>query len=112
MRTAPFGTPFSDATYEWIPLADGIEDLQLAVILADGTVCNHVDDPRACNFAHAVAVRITLVGRSSSPLQGVPPSALGGYEDEPATMPPSGSLATSFLRRAVTSTVQLRNYAP
>jgi len=112
MRTAPFGTPFSDATYKWIPLADGIEDLQLAVILADGTVCNSVDDPAACNFANAVAVRITLVGRSSSPLQGVPPSPLGGYEDEPATTPAAGSLAASFLRRAMTSTVQLRNQAP
>ncbi len=112
MRAAPFGTPFSDATYKWIPLADGIEDLQLAVILADGTVCSNVDDPAACNFANAVAVRVTLVGRSSSPLPGVPPSPLGGYEDEPATTPPPGSLAAGFVRRAMTSTVQLRNLAP
>ncbi|MGZ3441610.1 MAG: PilW family protein, partial [Polyangia bacterium] len=27
MRTAPFGTPFNDATYKWTPLADGIEDM-------------------------------------------------------------------------------------
>jgi prepilin-type N-terminal cleavage/methylation domain-containing protein len=112
MRTAPFGTPFSDATYTWIPLADGIEDLQLAVILADGTVCNSVDDPAACNFANAVAVRMTLVGRTASSLQGVPQSPLGGYEDEPATTPAAGSLAATFLRRSMTSTVQLRSYAP
>jgi len=112
MRSAPFGTPFADATYKWIPLADGIEDLQLAVILADGTVCNNVDDPAACNFANAVAVRITLVGRTASSLQGVPQSPLGGYEDEPATTPAAGSLAATFLRRSMTSTVQLRSYAP
>jgi prepilin-type N-terminal cleavage/methylation domain-containing protein len=88
MRTAPFGTPFDDAAYQWTPLADGIEDMQLAVLLADGTVCDAVDDPSACNFANAAAVRVTLVGRSSSPLQG------------------------DYLRRSATATVQLRNYAP
>lgn len=40
---------------KWIPLADGIEDLQIAVVGADGAIC---DDARAA------AVRLTLVGRS------------------------------------------------
>jgi prepilin-type N-terminal cleavage/methylation domain-containing protein len=87
MRSAPFGTPVTDATYRWIPLAPGIEDLQVAVVLADGTTCTDADDPRACNFGQAVAVRLTLVGRSA------------GAESE----------AT---RRSITSLVQLRNYAP
>ena len=83
MRTAPFGTPLDDPAYKWIPLADGIEDMQLAVVLADGTVCDGAkSDPAVCNFGNAAAVRVTLVGRSSD------------------------------VRRAVTTTIQLRSYAP
>ena len=88
MRTAPFGTPFADAAHPWIPIADGVEDLQIAVVLADGTVCSDADDPRACDFGRAVAVRLTLVARSAGSFGGAP------------------------LRRSLTSLVQLRNYAP
>ena len=50
--------------------------------------------------------------RTASSLQGVPQSPLGGYEDEPATTPAAGSLAATYLRRSMSATVQLRNYAP
>jgi len=66
MRSAPFGTPFDDATHKWIPLAEHIDDLQIAVVLADGTTCTDADDPRACNFSSAVAVRLTLGARTTS----------------------------------------------
>ncbi len=121
MRSAPFGTSFTDATYQWIPLADNIEDMQIAVILQNGTVCGDgkstvYDDPTPaagaarCDFSQAAAVRVTLVGRSAQPLQGVPPSPQGGYEDRPSTMPAANSRDAYYLRRALTSTIELRNY--
>jgi len=79
MRTAPFGTPFADAAHPWVPIADGVEDLQIAVVGADGTIC---EEARRCDFARAAAVRLTLVGRSST------------------------------TKRSLSSLVQLRNYAP
>ena len=112
MRTAPFGTAFNDTTYRWVPLADNIEDMQIAVILLDGTVCSNNDNPATCNFANAAAVRVTLVGRSAQPLQGVPASPVGGYEDETASTPASTSVQAYYLRRAMTATIELRNYMP
>jgi prepilin-type N-terminal cleavage/methylation domain-containing protein len=88
MRTAPFGTPFADATHPWIAIADGIEDLQIAVVLADGTICSDIDDPRACDFARAAAVQLTLTAR------------------------PPGTVRDASAPRSITSLVQLRNYAP
>jgi hypothetical protein len=110
MRSAPFGTTVNDPSYPWTVLADNIEDMQIAVILTDGTVCMKDDSPATCNFANAAAVRVTLVGRSSSPIAGAPPTPQGGYEDEPTQpLPP---LPDNLLRRSMTATIVLRNVAP
>lgn len=111
MRSAPFGTPLVSTPYPWTVLADNIEDMQIAVILADGTVCGGgsgtaFDNPLTCNFANATAVRVTLVARSTTPLQGAPPSPTGGYEDEPMVQP---NPPDYYLRRSMTATIVLRN---
>jgi prepilin-type N-terminal cleavage/methylation domain-containing protein len=132
MRQAVFGT--SATAQQWIPIADNIEDMQIAVILADGTICGNggsvVDDPRpgAANRCQLdidptkldangnviangpAAVRVTLVARSSQPLHGVPASPLGGYENRPSSTPPTTTRDAYYLRRAMTATIQLRNY--
>ena len=94
----------------WQTLTENIEDMQIALILADGTVCgrngNSVDAPAACNPQNARAVRFTLVARSSSPIPGFGLGIPGGYEDE---VP---GPADSYLRRPVTSEIELRNFLP
>lgn len=112
MRSAPFGTGMVSTPYPWTVLADGIEDMQIAVILSDGTVCGGggtgtvFDNPATCLFANATAVRVTLVARSTTPLQGAPPSPTGGYEDEPVVQP---NPPDYYLRRSMTATIVLRN---
>jgi prepilin-type N-terminal cleavage/methylation domain-containing protein len=106
MRSAPFRTAVADANFSWTVVADNIEDMQIAVILADGTVCNYLDNPAACSFADASAVRITLVGRSAGPIQGATYSPPGGYEDEQVSTLPNDS----FIRRSMTTTIVLRNF--
>jgi prepilin-type N-terminal cleavage/methylation domain-containing protein len=98
------------ASGPWLTIAENVEDMQIAVLLSDGSICNTIDvpvtssHPSGCNFARAAAVRITLVGRSAVPVSGVTSSQTGGYEDEALS-----SVSDGFLRRAVTETVELRN---
>lgn len=111
MASAPFGTASSAMPY--VVLADNIEDMQIAVILSNGTVCGatattNSDDPAACNFANAAAVRVTLVGRSSNQLPSTTPSPVGGYEDEPTQLPMQQD---GYIRRALTTTIILRNFS-
>jgi hypothetical protein len=126
MRTAPLGTSFGDPNYPWIPIADNIEDMQIAIIVGTGpnagSVCadgnSSIYDtpppvggaagPTNCDFGNAAAVRVTLVARSAQPIQGVPSTASGGYEDEPSQK--STGLNAFYLRRSMTATIQLRNY--
>ena len=107
MRSAPFGTASTDPAHPWTVLADNIEDMQIAVILQDGTVCNYIDDPSLCTFATAAAVRVTLTGRSATVIPGASLSPMGGYEDAPTKI---GSQPDGFIRRSMTTTVVLRNY--
>lgn len=106
MRTAPFGT--SATATAWTTLADNIEDMQIAAILQSGQICGEagvdVDSPATCDFSQVVAVRVTLVGRSSSRAPGVNQSIVGGYEDRPGVVVNDG-----YVRRAMTTTIQLRN---
>lgn len=92
----------------WQVVAENIEDLQIALLLANGTVCgqagNSVDDPALCDPSQVRALRFTLVARSSSPIPGFNQGRYGGFEDEQA------AIATdSYLRRSLTTMVQLRN---
>ena len=110
MRSAPAGTKFADANYPWTVLAENIEDMQIAIILSNGTVCTSQDNPTpsGCDMTKAVAVRVTLVGRSSSPIAGATPTMKGGYEDEPTIAPTAPD--SLYLRRAMTATITLRNF--
>jgi prepilin-type N-terminal cleavage/methylation domain-containing protein len=100
---APLGQPAV-----WQPIAENIEDLQIALVMADGSVCgrsgNSVDDPALCNPRSARAVRFTLTARSSNLVSAFAQGQSGGTED----MPINGSF-DQYLRRSVTTEVQLRN---
>jgi prepilin-type N-terminal cleavage/methylation domain-containing protein len=86
----------------WQVVAENIEDMQIALIGKNGSVCNSVDNPAMCNPALAAAVRITLVARTNN--SRATESTLGGFEDRPAA-----AAADNFIRRSVTSEIQLRN---
>jgi prepilin-type N-terminal cleavage/methylation domain-containing protein len=108
MSTMPFGTAAS--AMAWTVLADNVEDMQIALILKDGTVCSWNDNPlTGCPFGSALAVRVTLVARSATPQGSALMSPTGGYEDEPQVTPASPD---GYIRRAMTTTVILRNYSP
>ncbi len=93
---------------QWQVLAENLEDLQVAMVMADGRVCgnagNSVDDPALCSPPQLRSVRFTISARSSVPIPGFPPGSRGGSEDLPAS-----SVSDGFLRRSVTTLVQLRN---
>jgi prepilin-type N-terminal cleavage/methylation domain-containing protein len=88
----------------WLIMAENVEDMQLALVMNDGRVCNSIDDPAVCDPSRASAVRITLVGRSSSTVQGLSTSRVGGYEDRTLS-----NVNDGYVRRAVTEEVELRN---
>lgn len=90
--------------FTWTPIADHVEDLQVALIMRDGRVCNSADAPTVCNAAQAAAMRLTLVGRTPTRVSGVPTSVSGGYEDRPAVQINDG-----YLRRGVTQEIIFRN---
>lgn len=92
------------ATTAWTLIGEGIEDMQIALLMQDGTVCNDRDDPTLCDPSLARAMRVTLVGRTADTVQGAPQSQTGGYEDEAAV-----AVTDGYLRRAMTSEVLLRN---
>jgi hypothetical protein len=107
MGQGPYGKPLTDPSFIWTVIAENIEDMQIAVILSDGSVQSSADRPLDAgtyDFTKIVAVRLTLVGRSSSRVSGAPPSLVGGYEDYKNVTQTDG-----YLRRALTSTIQLRN---
>ena len=103
MRVAPI-LNVDTTTYPWMPIADDIEDMQLALVLQNGAVCSSIDDPAICDPSQAMAVRITLVARSSVKEQGTPPSPQGGFEDSALTQASDG-----YLRRSMTTEIVLRN---
>lgn len=100
--TVPGQTP------SWQVLAENIEDLQIAVLLKDGTVCGRsgygVDDPTDCPPTQIRAVRYTLTARSRTQITGFNLGQSGGWEDEPLASSTDG-----YLRRSVTNEVELRN---
>jgi len=92
------------ATPPWSLISENIEDMQIALLMLDGTVCAYRDDPAVCDPSLVRAIRVTLVGRTSQKMPGAPPSNTGGYEDMPVT-----AVTDGYLRRAMTSEVVLRN---
>jgi prepilin-type N-terminal cleavage/methylation domain-containing protein len=96
----------------WSVVADDIEDMQIALLMNDGRVCNDVDDPALCDPSQAVALRVTLTGVTLSTANGMSQSVAGsgpvsqklGYED---TLPQAAS--DGFIRRSLTSEIILRN---
>jgi prepilin-type N-terminal cleavage/methylation domain-containing protein len=87
----------------WQVVADNIEDMQIALIMKNGSVCTDVDSPTLCPPNAISAVRVTLTGRTAQSA-GSTESWLGGYEDRPATKVTDG-----YVRRSLTSVIQLRN---
>ncbi|HZS37321.1 MAG TPA: PilW family protein [Polyangia bacterium] len=106
LRQAPIGN--INPGIGWMPIADNIEDMQIAMVMSDGGICNSVDDPASvaqnCDPSQALAVRITLVARSTNTIAGNPPAPKGGFEDEPMSTPNDG-----YLRRSMTTEIMLRN---
>jgi prepilin-type N-terminal cleavage/methylation domain-containing protein len=96
----------------WQTLTENIEDLQVVLILADGTECgrngNSIDGPNPNTNAcmTPVAVRYTLTARTSSPVPGFNLGQTGGFEDRSTTV-----TNDAYLRRSLTTEVQLRSMA-
>ena len=122
------GTPvpnfYPEAQQNWKVLSENIEDMQVAAVLNNGTMCgtadNSVDictDPNTpnctgaggvanCNAQLTKALRFTLVARSSSPLTGWTLGYAGGFEDETRL---TGANSDGFVRRALTTEAEIRN---
>jgi hypothetical protein len=95
----------------WHVLGPDIEDLQIALVLNSGIVCgtggNSIDAPPLCDPLSVRAVRYTLVARSSSTVADFSLGRAGGFEDERPAPKTDG-----WLRRAVTSEIEVRNLLP
>jgi prepilin-type N-terminal cleavage/methylation domain-containing protein len=112
MRTAYWGTADNDPGARWTIVAENIDDMQIALVMRDGTVQNRLDDP-ATQFdpTLAFAVRVTLRVRSSSPIAGLAVQPDVGAEDEPVG-PPGDDVSHRYLRRSLTAEIELRNMHP
>ncbi len=104
--------PPQGSTPAWSILADDIEDLQLALLMADGRVCNDTDDPAlaptgVCDPSQATALRVTLTARQV--VNGLTPKGaeaqIGGFEDNW----PGVAATDGRVRRSLTSEITLRN---
>ncbi|MDB4965329.1 MAG: hypothetical protein JWN44_1018 [Myxococcales bacterium] len=112
MRTAPMGnTDVSSTGYPWQIIAENIEDMQIALVMADGRICYQTDDPvtpsPGCAPTVATSVRLTLVARSEAEIAGFRDGLPVRTENEPATT--SATVKDGYLRRAVTAQIELRN---
>jgi len=97
--------------YDWQPIAEGVEDMQIAVQLdtsnppdAIGDVWVNSRDLQTSELGKARAVRISLVFRSMSPASGWSSGRRPALEDRPAATNQDG-----YIRRILTTVVKLRN---
>ncbi|MCD6497787.1 MAG: PilW family protein [Deltaproteobacteria bacterium] len=97
--------------YDWQPVAEGVEDMQIAVQLdtsdppdAIGDVWVNSRDLQTSELGKARAVRISLVFRSMSPATGWSSGRRPALEDRPAATSQDG-----YIRRVLTTMVKLRN---
>jgi prepilin-type N-terminal cleavage/methylation domain-containing protein len=112
MRTATVGdNNVANSATRWQIIAENIEDMQLALVMSDGRICYQTDDPLlpspGCDPSAAVSVRVTLVARSEAEIAGYREGLPLRHENEPATT--SATPKDGYLRRAVTSQVEMRN---
>jgi prepilin-type N-terminal cleavage/methylation domain-containing protein len=111
MRTAPWGTAENAPGSPWTIIADNIDDMQLALVMNDGTVQNRLDNPVTYDSTRAFAVRVTLRARSSSPISGLGVQPNVGAEDE-LVGAPGDDAQHRYLRRSLTAEIELRNMRP
>ena len=90
-------------------IAENIEDMQLALVMADGRICYQTDDPLlpspGCDPSTAVSVRVTLVARSEAEIAGYNDGQMVTSENRTVV----SATKDGYLRRAVTSQVEMRN---
>ena len=115
--TVPSYYPWSTGLQNWQPLAENIENMQIAMVMNDGTLCgnnlNSVDSTALCNPQNIRAVRVTLVARSSSSFGSTSGGVFSGWISqgtggrwEDFAQPASQD---GYLRRSLTTEIQIRN---
>ena len=97
--------------YDWQPVAEGVEDMQIAVHLdtsdppdAYGDQWVNSRDLTAAETTKVRAVRLTLVFRSTSEIPGWHQGLRPGYEDRPAATSKDG-----YTRRVLSTVIKVRN---
>ncbi len=100
---APFGGDFAlwrnDGAFNQV-IASGIEDLQLAYLLSDGTVVNNP----AGNPSPIRGVRVSILARAADKSSTATISTRPAIEDHAAALAPD-----NFHRRQITRVVEIRN---
>jgi prepilin-type N-terminal cleavage/methylation domain-containing protein len=97
--------------YDWQPIAEGVEDMQIAVHVDTDDPPDQLGDEwvnsrdlRANETARVRAVRISLVFRSTSPVPGWSSGRRPGLEDRPASPTNDG-----YIRRVLSTIIKVRN---
>jgi hypothetical protein len=99
------------AMYQWQPIAEHVEDMQIGVFLDTSTPPDPIGDVWVNSrdltndeLTRVRAIRISLVFRSASEIPGWRAGRRPALEDRPAATTTDG-----YLRRVMTTTVKLRN---
>ncbi len=99
------------ALYDWQPIAEGVEDMQIAVHLDTddppngfGNIWVNSRDLTANETSRVRAVRLSLVFRSTSEIPGWNQGRRPALEDRPAA-----SATDGYVRRTFTTIIKLRN---
>ncbi len=97
--------------YDWQPVAEGVEDMQIAVQLdtsdppdAMGDIWVNSRDLTTTEMFKVRAVRLSLVVRSASQVPGWKQGLRPGFEDRPAA-----STRDGYTRRVLSTVIKVRN---